>query len=90
MNEQHGIVFEGGPGDTIETAVIIRGAPSHLVGILAEYRYFAQRFRKASCQVVGQTLHHHSGRYYDRMEVKLNDGTGHIIFFDITDFFMPE
>ena len=89
MNEQSGLAFEGGQGDTIETAVIIRGAPNHLAGILAEYRYFAERFGKSGWQVAGQTLHHRSGRYYDSMEIRLSDGTDQIVFFDITDFFLP-
>ena len=39
--KRRAITFEGGPGDTIERAVIIRGAPNETLGVAAEYQYLA-------------------------------------------------
>ena len=53
-----GITFEGGPGDTMERAVIIRGVSDHALGVEAEYRYLAQAFgrRGRDWEPIGQEL----------------------------------
>jgi hypothetical protein len=82
------ILFDGAPGDSEKSAVIIRGAPSHIAGVLAEYAYLAEKF--GECDVdwmwVGQTLRVLDNRSYGLMEIGLSDGAQKTITFDITDF----
>jgi hypothetical protein len=87
--KRRGITFEGGPGDTIERAVIIRGAPNEALGVQAEYVYLAREFGRprVDWELVGQGLTEHGDRAYDEMHIKLADGTERTIFFDITQFF---
>jgi hypothetical protein len=84
-----GITFEGGPGDTMERAVIIRGVSDHALGVEAEYRYLAQLFGRPGrdWEPIGQELVESGDRYYDEMHVRLSDGTRRSVFFDITEFF---
>jgi len=84
-----GLAFEGGPGDRTKSAVLIRGAPNHLAGVLAEYDYLSKKFgnRDTEWHVTSQTLLNPGRRYYDRMDIKLSDGTERTIFFEITEFF---
>jgi len=83
------ITFEGGPGNTIERAVIIRGAPDEALGVEAEYAYLAQKFGRPGIdwELVGQGLLEPGHRKYDEMHIKLADGTQRTIYFDITEFF---
>jgi hypothetical protein len=102
--KRRGITFEGGPGDTIERAVIIRGAPNNALGVEAEYRYLAWKFLGVEAEyrylawkfgrpgidweLVGQGLVESAGHCkYDKMHIKLADGTQRTIYFDITEFF---
>ncbi len=84
-----GVTFEGGPGDTLERAVLIRGAASHNLGIQAEYQYLAEKFGQPGMDwlLETQALMERHNRYYDEMRVKLSDGTEQVVFFDITEFF---
>lgn len=83
------ITFEGGPGDIINSAVIIWGASDHIAGVLGEYQFLAAKFgrRDIDWEVVSQTLLIHDHRKYDQMEIKLSDGSQQIVFFDISEFF---
>ncbi len=38
------IFYEGGKGDSIDQAVITKGAPNNVMGVLAEYRYLTSKF----------------------------------------------
>jgi hypothetical protein len=84
-----GIAFEGGPGDTLESAVIIRGAPNHTVGVQSEYRYLTEKFGQhgTDWELQSQALLEIGTRHYDEMSIKLSDGTQKSVFFDLTDFF---
>jgi hypothetical protein len=83
------ISFKGGPGDTLETAVIILGAPSSRVGIDAEYVFLEKKFGRANVdwKLKRQSVLHKDGRHYDRMDIELKNGSKKTIFFDITEFF---
>ena len=87
--KRRGIIFEGGPGDVIERAVIIRGAPNEALGVEAEYRYLARKFGRPGVdwELVGQGLLDRGRHKYDEMHIKLAGGTQRTIFFDITQFF---
>jgi hypothetical protein len=84
-----GITFGGGPGDTIERAVVIRGAPDSNLGVEAEYRYLAQKYGRprTDWQLIGQGLVEAGDCFYDEMHIRLADGTERTVFFDITEFF---
>jgi len=84
-----GITFEGGSGDTIETAVIIRGASTHSVGVDAEYRYLEQQFgtRTVDWEPGLQSLIKTDDRKYDKIDIRLSDGSHQTVYFDITEFF---
>ena len=79
------ITFEGGPGDTIERAVIMQGAPNEALGVEAQYRYLGQWFgrRGTDWQLVSQGLLQLGRRKYVEMRIKLTDDTQRIIYFDI-------
>jgi hypothetical protein len=83
------ITFKGGTGDTPETAVLISGARNCLEGIAAEYDYLRQKFGRQNvdwnlkCQKVLQQ----KGKFYDRLELDLKDGSRKTVFFDISEFF---
>lgn len=89
LKKRRGVTFEGGPGDVIERAVIIQGAPDEALGVAAEYRYLAREFGRPGVDwdLVGQGLLERGRRRYDEMHIKLADGTERTIFFDITQFF---
>ncbi len=83
------ITFKGGAGDTPETAVVIAGATNSMQGIAAEYRYLRQKFGRenADWYLFRQSVVQQGGRIYDRMELRLQDGSPKTVFFDISEFF---
>ncbi|MGQ9585877.1 MAG: hypothetical protein ACUVXG_10820 [Anaerolineae bacterium] len=84
-----GVTFEGGPGNTVEAAVVIRGAADHLQGVAAEYGYLTSEFgrRGVDWQLEQQALLKVGGRYYDEMRLRLADGTRQMVYFDLSEFF---
>lgn len=58
-------------------------------GALAEYHYIWQEcgIRGKDWTLQGQALVENKGRYYDRIEIKLSDGSQRTFYFDITDFY---
>ncbi len=83
------ITFSGGPGDTLQTAIVVRGAPNTMAGIRAEYSYLEALFGRKGVdwQLERQVLLFSAGRPYDEMRLRLADGTLRTVYFDITDFF---
>lgn len=84
-----GITLSGGPGDTLQTAIVVRGAPNTMAGIRAEYLYLEALFGRkgVAWQLERQALLVSAGRHYDEMRLRLADGTLRTVYFDITDFF---
>jgi tetratricopeptide (TPR) repeat protein len=82
------VTFDGGPGDTMETAVLIRGAPTHSIGVNAEYSFLARQFgtRGADWELTLQSLVLVADRKFDKMEVELVSGEQRVVFFDVTGF----
>ncbi len=78
-----------GSGQSIENAVKILGIKNHLMGVMAEYEYLGRKFGKRGrdWELEMQALIKENGRYYDKMVVRLSDGTKKTIYFDITPFF---
>lgn len=83
------ITFKGGPGDTPATAVLISGATNSIEGIAAEYDYLRQKFGRENrdWNLVRQSVLKQDGKFYDRMELDLKDGSRKTVFFDISEFF---
>lgn len=78
------IIFDGGDGSSMESAVIIRNAANESEGVAAE----SQWMRKVHPGWVKGTqgLFQKNGRHYDRIDYT-NRGEKLTIYFDITDFF---
>ncbi|MBN2464600.1 hypothetical protein JXD38_03120 [candidate division WOR-3 bacterium] len=85
FNCEFGDLDGEGPG----SAVAIHGAKDSIVGIGAEYVYLSHKFGwrgrdwTLELQAAGET----DGRRWDKMVVKLADGTMKTLYFDITEFF---
>jgi len=83
------VAFEGGPGDSPETAVIIRGATNGVAGVEAEYRYLREKFgqQNRDWHLTRQALMRKGDRMFDVMHLELADGSKRTLYFDITEFF---
>jgi hypothetical protein len=81
--------FEGGNGDTVETAVIVRGAQFDLLETYAEFAWLTQMYGQKDSD---WTLISHSHgvqrqREIDTFVLKLRDGTSRTVYFDCTESF---
>ncbi|MHA1379231.1 MAG: hypothetical protein ACTSRG_12685 [Candidatus Helarchaeota archaeon] len=76
-------------GESIETAIIIKNAPNHFEGVNSEYVYLSNKFggKGKNWNLERQALLEIEGKYYDKMEIFLSEGTKKTIFFDISDFY---
>ncbi len=83
------ITLSGGPGDTMATAIVIKGAKSSQDGIPAEYYFLEKKYGKMQVdwKLSRQSLMHQDGKHYDLMQIELKDGTKKEVYFDITEFF---
>jgi hypothetical protein len=83
------ISFSGGPGDTLETAVVISGALNSLDGINAETKYLEKKFGRENrdWQFVRKSTLQNGDEYFDKIEIELKDLRKKTIFFNITAFF---
>lgn len=79
------IVFSGGDGRSMETAVVISGARNTLEGVFGE-GYWTWK-NHPGWQKTRQSLLNRDGKRYDLITNKLPDGSQAEIYFDITDFF---
>ena len=83
------ITFQGGPGDSPETAVVISGAPNSRVGIETEYHFLEKKFgqQNVAWKLKRQSVLNQKGKVYDRMDLEMQDGSAKTVFFDISEFF---
>ena len=76
------ITFEGGDGSSKEKAVVVKGAPTGLLGIRAEYDWLKQNYpgyrRKSQALLPG-------AKSYDLLEIEMPDGKELSIYFDVSD-----
>jgi hypothetical protein len=83
------ILFEGGNGDTVETAIVVRGASFDLVGTYAEFGWLTQTYGQKDSD--WKLMSHSHGKYGDReidtFELQLANGTPLTVFFDCTESF---
>lgn len=84
-----GIAFEGGEGESPETAVIIKGAQNIIVGTAAEYYYLETKYGRQNVKwkLLSQNLLHKQGRHFDLLRLRFVDGSPKEVYFDITEFF---
>jgi hypothetical protein len=82
------LVVTGGPGDTLQTAIVIKKTPRGLSVAGAETMLLQKWFgeRGTSWTMKGQTMLIVDGRTYDAYEVVLNDGSERRLYFDVTDW----
>jgi hypothetical protein len=82
------LVVTGGPGDTIETAIVIKKTPRGLSAAGAEYMLLRKWFgeRDTNWTMKRQHMLQLEGRTYDTYEVVLTDGSEKRLFFDVTDW----
>jgi hypothetical protein len=87
--KEHEIRFEGGDGNTMKGAIVIRGAQSELEGTYAAYSWLVQRFgdKDAAWKLVSHAHEIFGGREIDTFVIELNNGTQRAVFFDCTDSF---
>jgi len=82
------ISVEGGPGDTIGTAFVIKGVRDNLEGITIERAILEHMLgeRGADWDVAYRKLVAHDGRLFDLFQIRIPEANEHAVFFDVTDF----
>lgn len=83
------IRFEGGSGETLETAIVIRGARFDLVGTAAEFTWLESTFgqKDSDWELVTHSHGKFNGRDVDTVHLRLRDGTDRFVYFDCTESF---
>lgn len=76
--------YSGGPGDRLETAVVIDGVKDDRDGISAEYLYIHRHL--PGWKACGQALVNPGTRVYDRIDLENDAGGRRPIYFDITNW----
>ena len=80
--------FEGGSGDSLANAIVVRGASSHEVGVAAEHKYLGHLLgeRERDWKVEQRSLTRLGGRTYETLEITLTAGGERTVVFDITEY----
>jgi len=78
------VKITGGNGSSLDDAITISDC-SHFEGVDQEYIVLKKRF--GNYKLIKQSLIEESGRIYDFLEIKLEDGNKMEVYFEITDFF---
>jgi len=83
------IVFEGGSGDTVEAAIVVRGARFDLDGTCAVFEWLTQKYGQmgSDWKLLSQSHGKYGGRDIDTLKLQLADGTPVTVFFDCTESF---
>jgi len=77
------ITFEGGDGSSKEKAVVVKGAPTGLLGIRAEYDWLKQNY--PGYKRKSQALLPSGAKAYDVLAIEMPDGKELSIYFDVSD-----
>ena len=82
------LVVTGGPGDSPQTAIVIRKTPRGLSAAGAEYMLLQRWFgrRGTAWTLTKQELLQADGKTFDVYEVALSDGSTRRFFFDVTEW----
>src|SRR5579885_1821663 len=79
------IIYTGGDGASLETAITIVGAGGENDGVAAEYAWIATN--RPGFKRLTQALLSHAGHSYYRLDLLSPQGERVSIYFDISDFF---
>ncbi len=82
------LVVTGGPGDSLQTAIVIRKTPRGLSAAGAEHLLLVQRYggKGDGWRLKSGDFLLESGRTYDVYTVTIADGRERRIYFDVTDW----
>lgn len=82
------LVITGGPGDTQQTAIVIKKTPRGLSAAGAEYMLLRKWFgeRGKGWTLKRQAMLQVDSRTYDTYEVVLTDGSERCLYFDVTEW----
>ena len=82
------LVVTGGPGDSLQTAIVIKKTPRGLSAAGAETMLLGKWFGERGKQwtMKRQDMVQVDGRTYDTYQVVLSDGSERQLFFDVTDW----
>ena len=82
------LVVTGGPGDSPQTAIVIKKTPRGVGAGAAEHMLLQRWFgeRRERWTLVQHQLLQVDGKTYDMYEVVLKDGSTRRLYFDITDW----
>ena len=82
------LVVTGGPGDTLQTAIVIKKTPRGLSAAGAEHMLLGKWFgeRQKDWKLKRQEMLQVEGRTFDTYEVVLTDGSEKRLFFDVTEW----
>ena len=82
------LVVTGGPGDSLQTAIVIKKTPRGLSAAGAEtmllQKWFGERGKNWTMKA--EKMVQVDGRTYDAYEVLLTDGSERRLYFDVTDW----
>jgi hypothetical protein len=82
------VTVEGGPGDSIERAIVIKGCCEKTLAAPIEQAILGQEFgeQNKDWQLQMRSLEKHRGRTYDVLDLVLNDRRRTTYYFDVTEF----
>lgn len=88
-NEESRIRFEGGKGETIENAIIIRGAKYDMEATALEFAYLEYEWgvKDRDWKLVRHAHGEFDGRHIDTFDIMLKDGKRRAVHFDCTESF---
>ena len=80
------LVVTGGPGDSLQNAIVIKKTPKGFSAAGAELLFLTQRYgqRGRDWTLTHQDLVQANGKVYDTYRVRLTDGTERRLYFDVT------
>ena len=84
-----GISFEDGDGDSIATAVVVRGAGSDLAGTYSEFAWLVKKYaeKDKDWKLVSHSHGQHEDRDIDTFEIEFKSGVRRCVYFDCTESF---
>ena len=82
-----GVVVEGGPGDSADRPLLVKGARNNRAGVQAEHEYVHKTVPESGNVELGCAHFEHSGRLIDKLVAALPNGRKREFYFDITNFF---
>ena len=82
------LVVTGGPGDSMQTAIVIKKTPKGLSAAGAELMLLNQRYgtRNTDWTLKQQDLVRAESKVYDAYQIALADGSERSVYFDVTEW----